>query len=238
VIQDVVIANSDGVYVEDKRIRTRFVVNTVGSSSGQIQTGFESLGGTQGFEIFRHHSAEELAEAASQRALLLLEADPAPAGKMPVVMAAEAGGTMVHEACGHGLEADLVQKKLSVYAGKIGQQVAFPLVTVVDDATIKGKYGTFRFDDEGNRGQKKTLIDQGILKGFMYDNLTAKKDQKSPSGNGRRESFRNKPIPRMTNTYIAPGKDDPERIIKDTPNGLLVRKWGAGRLYYQRGFCF
>ncbi|ATW24006.1 TldD/PmbA family protein [Candidatus Formimonas warabiya] len=235
VIQDVVMANSDGIYVEDKRIRTRFVVNAVGSAAGQIQTGFESLGGTQGFEIFRRYSTEELAEAASRRALLLLEAAPAPAGKMPVVMSAEAGGTMVHEACGHGLEADLVQKKLSVYGEKIGQQVASPLVTVVDDATIKGKYGTLRFDDEGNPGQKKTLIDKGILKGFMYDNLTAKKSQRPPTGNGRRESFKDKPIPRMTNTYIAPGKDDPEKIIQNTTYGLLVRKMGGGQVNTTNG---
>lgn len=234
-IQDVTIANSHGVFVEDKRIRTRFVVNAVAASGANIQTGFESIGGAAGFEIFSQNSTEELAESASKRACLLLEADPAPAGKMPVVMAAEAGGTMVHEACGHGLEADLVQKRLSVYAGKNNQMVANSNVTVIDDATIPGKYGTFRFDDEGNKGSKTVLIENGVLKDFMYDNLTAIKDKRESTGNGRRESFRDKPIPRMTNTYIAPGKDNPEKIIKDTKHGLLVKKMGGGQVNTTNG---
>jgi TldD protein len=234
-IQDVVIANSLGVFVEDRRIRTRFVVNSVASDAGQVQTGYEAFGGTEGYEIFKTHSSEEIGETASRRAISLLQADPAPAGKMPVVMAAEAGGTMVHEACGHGLEADLVQKKLSVYSGKLEQNVASPLVTVVDDATIKGKYGTMRFDDEGNHGRKKVLIDGGVLKDYMYDYPTSKKDHRESTGNGRRESFREKPIPRMTNTYIAPGKEDPEKIIKETKKGLLVRKMGGGQVNTTNG---
>jgi len=235
VMQKIQIANSEGVLVEDERIRTRFVVNAVASSSGQVQTGFESLGGSRGFEIFREHSVTDLAEAAAGRAVLLLEADPAPAGKMPVVMAAEAGGTMVHEACGHGLEADLVQKHLSVYSEKMGERVAAPNVTVVDDATLPGKYGSFCFDDEGSRARKKVLIDQGILSEYMYDYLTAQRDGRESTGNGRRQSFRNKPIPRMSNTFISPGKDAPERIIKDTAKGLLVKKMGGGQVNTTNG---
>ncbi|MDD2496669.1 MAG: TldD/PmbA family protein [Desulfitobacteriaceae bacterium] len=235
VIQDVIIANSDGTFVEDRRIRTRFVVNAVASQNGIFQTGFESLGGAQGFEIFRKNSVEDLGENAAKRALMLLDADPAPAGKMAVVMAGEAGGTMVHEACGHGLEADLVQKKLSVYAGKKGKQVADSMITVIDDATIKGKYGTFRFDDEGQAGKRKVLIDSGILKEYMYDSFTGKKEKKESTGNGRRESFRDKPIPRMTNTYIASGKDDPEKIIQETKQGLLVKKMGGGQVNTTNG---
>lgn len=235
VIQDVIIANSEGTFVEDRRIRTRFVVNAVAAHSGVYQTGFESFGGAQGFEIFRQNSVEDLAEAAAKRALLLLDADSAPAGKMAVVMAGEAGGTMVHEACGHGLEADLVQKRLSVYAGKRGEQVADPMVTVVDDATIIGKYGTFRFDDEGQTGKRKVLIEKGILKEYMYDHFTGKKENRESTGNGRRESFRDKPIPRMTNTYIARGKDDPEKIIKETKQGLLVKKMGGGQVNTTNG---
>ncbi|NMA14619.1 MAG: TldD/PmbA family protein, partial [Clostridia bacterium] len=140
-----------------------------------------------------------------------------------------------HEACGHGLEADLVQKRLSVYAGKRGEQVADPMVTVVDDATIIGKYGTFRFDDEGQTGKRKVLIEKGILKEYMYDHFTAKKENRESTGNGRRESFRDKPIPRMTNTYIARGKDDPEKIIKETKQGLLVKKMGGGQVNTTNG---
>ncbi|NLC77014.1 MAG: TldD/PmbA family protein, partial [Clostridia bacterium] len=142
VIQDIWVANSLGVYVEDRRVRTRFVVNVVAADKGIIQTGYEAVGGRVGFELFEEVNVEELAQKAARRALLMLKAKPAPAGQMVVVMSGEAGGTMIHEACGHGLEADLVQKQLSVYAGKIGQKVASELVTVVDDATLPGKYGS------------------------------------------------------------------------------------------------
>ncbi len=165
----------------------------------------------------------------------MLEAKPAPAGKMPVVMAGEAGGTMVHEACGHGLEADLVQKKLSVYANRQGQMVAAENVTVIDDATIDGKYGFFRFDDEGVPGQRTVLIKNGELTDYMYDRLTAMKEGRASTGNGRRESYQDKPIPRMTNTIIAPGRDDPEQIIKNVKNGLLVKKMGGGQVNTTNG---
>lgn len=235
VIQEVTVANSEGLFVEDRRVRSRFVVNAVAAAQGHMQTGYEALGGTAGFELLRRNSVEELAKTAAQRAVMLLTADPAPAGKMPVVMTSEAGGTMVHEACGHGLEADLIQKGLSVYAGKIGRQVAAPQVTVIDDALVPGKYGTCRIDDEGRAGQKKVLIEKGMLRGYMYDYLTARKDRCSSTGNGRRESYREKPIPRMTNTYIAPGGDDPEKIIRNTPYGLLVRKMGGGQVNTTNG---
>lgn len=230
VIQKVTIANSLGNVVEDERIRTRLVVNAVAAQGSDIQTGFEALGGFAGFEYLEENSPEDLARQAAERALLMLQAKPAPAGKMPVVMSGEAGGTMVHEACGHGLEADLVQKKLSVYAGKEGQQVASELVTVVDDATLNGKYGSFCFDDEGNPAEKTVLIENGILKGYMYDYHTAQKAGCKSTGNGRRESYHYRPLPRMTNTMIAPGKSSAEDIIKDTKKGLFVKKMGGGQV--------
>lgn len=229
-IQDVTIANSLGRLVEDRRVRTRLSVNAVATAGGQIQTGYEAMGGSQGFELAARDACENLAREAARRAIGALEAKPAPAGKMPVVMAGVAGGTMVHEACGHGLEADLVQKGLSVYAGRSGEQVAARGVTVVDDGTISGRYGTMRFDDEGFPTQKTVLIEDGVLKGFMYDYLTAGRDKASPTGNGRRESFEHKPIPRMRNTYIAPGKDDPAAVIASVKNGLLVKKMGGGQV--------
>lgn len=149
---------------------------------------------------------------------------------MPVVMAGEAGGTMVHEACGHGLEADLEQRGLSVYTGKKGQQVASELVTVVDDATLPNRYGSYRFDDEGVPSRKVTLIENGILTDYLYDHLTATKENRESNGHGRRESYQHKPLPRMGNTYIAPGKEDPEKIIKDYKTGLLVKKMGGGQV--------
>lgn len=235
VIQDVWIANSVGTYVEDRRIRTRFVVNVVAAENGLIQTGYEAVGGFVGFELFDEVSPEELATKAAQRAVLMLKAKPAPAGKMMVVMAGEAGGTMIHEACGHGLEADLVQKQLSVYAGKIGQKVASELVTVIDDATLPNKYGSLSYDDEGNPGQRTVLIENGILKGYMYDYLTAKKEGKTSTGNGRRESYRDRPIPRMTNTFIAPGDTDPEEIIRSVEKGFYVKKMGGGQVNTTNG---
>ena len=165
-----------------------------------------------------------------ERVLEMLKARPAPAGRMPVVMAAEAGGTMVHEACGHGLEADLAQKNLSVYAGKKGQVVASEEVSVYDDATINSKYGSYRFDDEGAPARKVNLIEKGVLVDFMYDRLTAVKDGRESNGHGRRESYQHKPIPRMGNTCIAPGRTDPEKIIRETRNGLLVKKMGGGQV--------
>jgi TldD protein len=149
---------------------------------------------------------------------------------MPVIMSGEAGGTMVHEACGHGLEADLAQKGLSVYAGKKGQKVASSLVTVVDDGVIPGKFGTLRYDDEGTICGKNILINKGGLDNYMYDIKTARNDGTKSTGNGRRESYKNRPIPRMRNTYIASGKDNPEDIIKETKSGLLVTAMGGGQV--------
>lgn len=137
---------------------------------------------------------------------------------------------MVHEACGHGLEADLVQKRLSVYAEKRGQTVASPLVTVVDDGTIPGRFGSLRYDDEGCPCQKTVLIRNGVLEEFMYDYETACKEKRKSTGNGRRESYQSRPLPRMSNTYIAPGKSDPEKIIKEVGNGLLVTAMGGGQV--------
>lgn len=224
------VANSLGQLVEDEIVRTRFVVNAVAARESIIQTGFEAVGGVIGWELLNEVDVEQMARQAAKRAVQMLDARPAPVGRMPVVMACTAGGTMVHEACGHGLEADLVQKGLSVYAGKIGQEVASRTVSVIDDSSLAKKNGTLRFDDEGSPGKKNILIDKGVLKGYMHDRLTAQKDGVEPTGNGRRESYQHKPIPRMTNTYIAPGENDPEAIIRDTPHGLLVKKMGGGQV--------
>ncbi|AEG15530.1 peptidase U62 modulator of DNA gyrase [Desulfofundulus kuznetsovii DSM 6115] len=230
VVQKVVIANSAGEYVEDERIRTRLMVQVVAAEGPTIQTGYEAVGGLTGFELLERYRPESVAEIAARRAVEMLKAQPAPTGKMPVVMAGEAGGTMVHEACGHGLEADLVQKKLSVYAGKKGQKVAADIVTVIDDASMAGHYGSYRFDDEGVPARKVTLIEKGELTDYMYDRLTASREGKASNGHGRRESYQHKPIPRMGNTYIAPGRMDPEKIIRETKNGLLVKKMGGGQV--------
>ncbi len=228
--QQVTIANSLGVYVEDERIRTRMACNAIAKDGEAVQTGFASAGGTVGFELFREKDPQDLGEEAAERAKRLLSAKACPAGTMPVIMASEAGGTMVHEACGHGLEGDLVQKGLSVYAGRLGEPVASEKITVVDDATLTGKYGSYAFDDEGHLGRKNVLIRQGVLEQYMYDYHTAVKEGTYSTGNGRRQSYKEKTITRMSNTYIAPGEDSVEEIMRSTKHGLLVTKMGGGQV--------
>jgi TldD protein len=168
------IVNSRGEYIEEQRSRVRLLVNTVAGNKGRIQTGYESIGGVGGWELLEQISLASMALKAAELSVRMLSAPPAPAGKMPVVMSSEAGGTMVHEACGHGLEADLVQKGLSVYKNKLGQKVAADCVSVIDDATLADKYGSYYFDDEGSRGQRTVLIENGILKTYLYDWLSAR----------------------------------------------------------------
>lgn len=229
------IANSYGDLVEDETARVRLMVNVIAARNGQVQTAQETAGAVSGWELLDQVSMEDMASKAALRAINMLSACPAPAGRMPVVMHADAGGTMIHEACGHGLEADLVQKGMSIFKDRIGSQVANPEVSVVDDATLPGKYGSYHWDDEASPARRNVLIDRGCLQGFLYDRLSAKKDGKESTGNGRRESYQDKPIPRMSNTFITPGSDQPEQIIKDTASGLLVKKMGGGQVNTTNG---
>lgn len=224
------IANSLGDFIETGRTGTVFLSQVVAADGDVIQTGYEPIGGFRGFELFDQTSPEEVARTAAGRALMMLSARKAPAGTMPVVISSEAGGTMVHEAIGHGLEADLAQAGMSVYTGKIGTQVASPLVTVIDDATIPHARGSFSYDDEGVAAQKTVLVENGILKCYLYDRLSAMKDGCLSTGNGRRESYHAKPIVRMTNTLIAPGESSPEAIVREVPQGLFVKKMGGGQV--------
>jgi TldD protein len=228
--QEVLIATSSGEVIEDTRSYLTAMVQVVASNGGTVQTGYEPVGGLTGMELFDAEPLELAAEKAARRAVMMLTARKAPAGRMPVVLSSDAGGTMIHEAIGHGLEADLAQSGLSVYSGKLGQQIASPLITVVDDATLPGRRGSFRVDDEGTNAQRTVLVEQGILKTYLYDRLTAMKDGARSTGNGRRESYRHRPIPRMTNTMIVPGATRPVDILKSTPKGLFVRKMGGGQV--------
>ncbi|MBU0686920.1 MAG: TldD/PmbA family protein [Candidatus Margulisbacteria bacterium] len=233
--QAITIVNSDGLYVEDNRIRTRYYVNVIAARDGILQTGYEAPGGSCGFELLEEFPPEEMARQAAERAILMLDAKHAPAGKMQVVLASEAGGTLIHEACGHAFEADFIVKGTSVYMGKKGKKVASPLITVYDDGTLKGKFGTYRFDDEGTPSHNTILIENGILKNYMSDYLNAKILDLPRTGNGRRESYRSRPIPRMTNTYIAPGQTPPKQIIDSVKEGLLVKKMGGGEVNVTNG---
>lgn len=224
------IANSLGDFTEAIRTGTLFLTQVVAAEGDVIQTGYEPVGRFMGHELFRERSPEEVALAAARRAVMMLGARKAPGGLMPVVLSSEAGGTMVHEAIGHGLEADLAGNGMSVYTGKVGEQVASPLVTVIDDATIPNARGSFSFDDEGTPAQRTVLVEKGILKGYLYDRLSAMKDGCTSTGNGRREGYHAKPIVRMTNTLIAPGETAPEEIVRGIERGLFVRKMGGGQV--------
>ncbi len=228
--QKVLIANSDGSIAEDERLYLTALVHVVAADGEVVQTGYEPVGGNAGMELFDGAPLQRAAETAARRAVMMLSARKAPAGRMPVVLSSEAGGTMIHEAVGHGLEADLAQSGLSVYSNRLGERIASPLITVLDDATIPGKRGSFRFDDEGTDAERTVLVDKGILKTFLYDRLTAMKDGVRSTGNGRRESYKHRPIPRMTNTMIAPGTADADAILKATTRGLFVRKMGGGQV--------
>ena len=224
----ILVANSDGLLARDEQVRHLLRVSVVANGDAGMQTGFESLGHTIGFEMFDEHDVEEIARAAAQQAITKLRARPAPSGAIPVVIKAGTGGVLFHEACGHGLEADLVSKGSSVYRGKLGEQVASSLVTLVDDGTMAGEWGAIGIDDEGHSSQYNVLIQDGVLTDYMWDHLRARKQGHAHSGNGRRQSYMHLPMVRMTNTYVLNGTELPEDIIRNTPNGVYVTKLGGG----------
>lgn len=228
--KEIWVMNSKGVYVSDKRPRVKTIAQGIFSKNGQVQSAYDAMGALGDFEFIRKRNGEEFLQGVLDKGERLLEAEDAPSGTMTVVISGEAGGTMVHEACGHGLEADIVEKGMSVYGGRIGEKVASELITVVDDGTIPGRYGSGNFDDEGTKTAENILIKEGVLKGYMSDLISARKLGLKPSGNGRREDYRSLPITRMTNTYIARGKSSSEEILASVENGLFVKKMGGGQV--------
>ena len=228
--QKVLIANSLGDLVYDDRTRTRFSVQVVARRGDVIQTGHETVGGSAGFELVDEATARAVALTAAEKALTMLDSRPAPVGDMPVVMANGFGGTLFHEACGHGLEADAVAKDASIYAGKMGEVVAAPIVSAYDDGSLPNGWGSQAFDDEGVPTQKTLVIEGGRLTGYLYDRLRAREAGAAPTGNGRRQSFRHVPIPRMTTTYIAPGDATADDIIAATPRGFYAKSLAGGQV--------
>ncbi|MDD5686666.1 MAG: TldD/PmbA family protein [Elusimicrobia bacterium] len=234
--KDFYVANSNKIKALNKRQSAIFIISIIVSDGKITQTSHEVIA-TNTLQKIKLEDIMKVSEIAYQRAADLLNmASPSPAGEMPIVISSSAGGTMIHEAIGHSLEADLVQKGISpVYLGKIGKKVASEKITVFDNATIEGARGTYQYDDEGTPAQKTTLVENGVLKNYLYDLFTAKKDNAKSTGNGRRESYNNKPIPRMSNTYIAPGKDNPDDIIKSIKKGIFVKKMGGGQVNTANG---
>ena len=228
--RETAVARSDGFFGTDRVIQTVFYVLAVAGEGDAVETGYESHGGTVGFEIFSTRSAEDVARAAAARAVRVLSAAKAKGGPMTVVLHSEAGGTMIHEAIGHGLEADLALEGLSVYTGKVGEVVASPLISVVDDATVPGRRGSFGMDDEGEPAQRTVLVEKGVLRGYLSGRIYALKAGLPSTGNGRRESYRHLPVVRMTNTMILPGASDPAEVIRSVDRGLLVKRMGGGQV--------
>jgi TldD protein len=223
------VANSDGLHALDDRTRVRLGVQVVAVRDGVTETGFETLGGHRGFELVEADGLR-IAKEAGEKALIMLDADPAPAGTMPVVVGGGFGGVLFHEMTGHGLEADAVQKGASVYSGKMGEQVAEPIVNAYDDGLLAGEWGTNAIDDEGTPSNKTQVIEDGKLTSYLYDLFRARRDGATPTGNGRRESFRHLPIPRMTNTYIAPGDAKPDELIAEIPKGFYAKSFAGGQV--------
>jgi TldD protein len=227
--REVAVANSDGLFAGDDRTRVRIGVQAVARRGDVVETGAETLGAHRGFELFDDDPAA-VAEGAARKALTLLDAAPAPAGSMPVVGAGGFGGVLFHEMTGHGLEADHVQKGASVYAGRLGEMVARTLLSAYDDGRLPGEWGSDAIDDEGAPTQKTLVIEEGRLTAFLYDRLCADRDGVASTGNGRRESFRHLPVPRMTNTYIAPGDAEPEAMIAGVERGFYAVSFAGGQV--------
>ena len=226
----ILVANSEGTLASDDQVKTRFSVSCVATGDAGMQTGRESIGATVGFELFDRHQVEALGRSAATTALTKLSARPAPSGTLPVVIKAGSGGVLFHEACGHGLEADHIAKDVSVFRGRVGEQVASPLVTLVDDGTMGPEWGAISIDDEGHPAGRNVLIDHGVLTDYMWDWLRARKEGRPSSGNGRRESYRHLPMVRMTNTFVTNGIEDPEEIVRQTPYGVYVAQLGGGQV--------
>ncbi|CAN5552241.1 TldD/PmbA family protein [soil metagenome] len=228
--QRLLIATSEGLRAADDRTRVRFAVNVVAARDGQIATGFDAPGHSGGFELLDVFPPEQVGATAGAKALTMLDAKPSPAGELPVVLAPGTGGVLIHEACGHGLEADTLVKQASVYAGREGERFGSESVTIVDDATDVGAWGSFGVDDEGTPAQRTVLFDKGVLVGHISDVRSARKIGRAPTGNGRRQSYAHLPLVRMTNTYLLPGPDDGEEIFRSVERGVYAATFSGGEV--------
>lgn len=224
----ILVANTEGLFASDRQRKTRIQISAYAQSGGEIQSGFAGPGAMAGPEFYDQLDVEGHARAAARRAVTAVHSRRCPGGMMTVVVDSGFGGLMFHEACGHSLEASSVAKGASEFFGKLGTQVASPLVTLIDDGTIPGSWGSMGIDDEGTPAQRNVLIENGVLKGYMVDRLESRRMGMPSTGSGRRQSYRFPPEPRMTNTFIAPGKSTREEIISATEKGLFVGSINGG----------
>jgi TldD protein len=234
-LREILLATSTGKLVHDRQPMVRFSARVIVEADGKRQSGSSGGGGRMSLEYFDQRSPEWHAKEAVRHALAMLDARESPAGELEVVLAPGDSGVLLHEAVGHGLEADFNRKGTSNYTGRVGQSVASELCTVVDDATQFGSRGSIRVDDEGNEPERAVLIEGGKLVGYMHDQHSALHFKTKPTGNGRRESFQSHPMPRMTNTWLLAGPHDPEDIIRSVKRGIYARKFGGGQVDISNG---
>jgi TldD protein len=235
--REVLVVTSDGRYARDRQPMIRFGVHAVAEENGKRQGGRAGGALRRGMEIFElpEQSPEEQGREAARLAVAMLHAADAPAGPMPVVLGPGESGILLHEAVGHGLEADFNRKRTSNYTDQVGQSVASALCTVVDDGTVGHARGSINVDDEGHPGRRNVLIENGILTAYMQDHISARHFKTQPTGNGRRESFRHEPLPRMTNTLMMAGQDNPEDIIRSVKRGVYAKKFSGGQVNISNG---
>lgn len=234
-IREILVVTSEGAMVRDTQPLVRFGVRVIAEQNGRRQEGSSGGGGRTSIGYFEGKSPEWYADEAARQAITMLDAEEAPAGQMEVVLAPGDSGILLHEAVGHGLEADFNRKGTSNYSGKLGEGVASDLCTVVDDATLLQSRGSINVDDEGSEPRSTTLIEKGRLVGYMHDRLSAKHFGLQPSGNGRRESFACSPMPRMTNTILLAGPHDADEILRSVKRGVYAKKFGGGQVDIANG---
>lgn len=228
--EETFIANSYGSFSSEKIVKVFLAVNVVARRGKDIRTGYKSLARSSGYEAFDFKNPLDLALEASKIAVSMLDSVGAPAGELPVVIGPAFGGVIFHEACGHGLEADAVLKNASVFKDKVGKKIASDMVTAIDDSTLKYRWGSYKFDGEGFPSSRTVLIKDGILQNYIYDLRTSKKLNAKQTGNGRRQSFRNVPFPRMSNTFIDSGDEDPDSIIRSVNKGIYAKEFAGGQV--------
>ncbi len=225
---NILIANTEGIYAQDRQIRTRLIMTAIAEKNGETQTGACRPGRRMGLEMFETVSPKETGIHAARQAVTMAGAGYCPAGVMPVAIDNGFGGVIFHEACGHSLEATSVAYGRSQFSGKLGQMIANPKVTAIDDGTIPNAWGSINFDDEGTPSRRNVLIENGVLKTYMIDKFNGRRMGMAPTGNARRESYAFTTTSRMTNTYIAPGDDKNEDIIGSIEYGLYAKEMGGG----------
>ncbi|MFI5302452.1 MAG: metallopeptidase TldD-related protein, partial [Polyangiales bacterium] len=234
-IREILVATSDGRFARDVQPMLRFGVSAIAEQNGVRQSGSSGGGGRTTLGYFDEKSPEHHAREAARQAIAMLDAREAPAATMPVVLAPGDSGILLHEAVGHGLEADFNRKGTSNYSGQVGKDVASKLCTVVDDASLALSRGAINVDDEGNEPTRSVLIENGVLRGYMHDAHSSRVMTLAPTGNGRRESFASSPMPRMTNTILLGGESDPEEIIRSVKRGIFAKKFGGGQVDIANG---